>query len=51
MAQFDSLAIKDHLRDEQVFGRRLIMTTVFVVILILLLISRMVYLQILNQQH
>lgn len=51
MAQFDSLAIKDHLRDEQVFGRRLIMTTVFVVILILLLISRLVYLQILNQQH
>lgn len=51
MAQFDSLAIKDHLRDEQVFSRRLIVTTVFVIILILLLVSRLVYLQIINQQH
>ena len=51
MAQFDSLALKDHLRDEQVFGSRLIITTVFVVILILILVSRLIYLQIINQQH
>lgn len=51
MAQFDSLALKDHLRDEQVFGSRLIITSVFTVILILILVSRLVYLQIINQQH
>lgn len=51
MAQFDSLALKDHLRDEQVFGSRLIIATVFVIILILLLISRLIYLQIINQEH
>ena len=51
MAQFDSLAIKDHLRDEQVFSRRLIVTTVFVSLFIAILIARLVYLQIVNQQH
>lgn len=51
MAQFDSLALKDHLRDEQVFGSRLIITTLFVALLIILLISRLVYLQIVNQLH
>jgi len=51
MSQFDSLALKDHIRDEQVFGRRLIMATVFIIILIFILISRLVYLQIINQQH
>jgi len=51
MAQFDSLAIKDHLRDEQVFSRRLIVTTVFISLFIIILIARLIYLQILNQQH
>jgi len=51
MSQFDSLAIKDHLRDEQVFNGRLIVTTVFSVLFILLLLSRLIYLQIINQQH
>ncbi len=51
MAQFDSLAIKDHLRDEQVFNSRLIVATVFSVLFILLLVSRLIYLQIINQQH
>lgn len=51
MAQFDSIAIKDHLRDEQVFSRRLIVTSFFIILFIALLISRLVYLQIINQQH
>ena len=51
MAQFDSLAIKDHLRDEQVFGRRLIITTVFAVLLFSILIARLFYLQIIHQEH
>jgi len=51
MAQFDSLAIKDHLRDEQVFNNRLVIATLFSVFFILILVSRLVYLQIINQQH
>ncbi len=51
MAQLDSLAIKDHLRDEQVFNSRLIVATAFSALFILLVISRLIYLQIINQQH
>ncbi len=51
MAQFDSLAIKDHLRDEQVFNNRLVIATLFSIFFILILVSRLVYLQIINQQH
>ena len=51
MARFNSSAIKDHLRDEQVFNSRLILTTGFAIILIIALIARLVYLQIINQQH
>ncbi len=51
MAQFNSLAIKDHLRDEQVFNGRLIVTALFAVFFIIILVTRLVYLQIINQQH
>jgi len=51
MAQFDSLAIKDHLRDEHVFSRRLILTSVFIITCLILLVARLVYLQIIHQQH
>lgn len=51
MARFDSLAIKDHLRDEQVFNNRLVMASGFAIIFILVLVTRLVYLQIINQQH
>ncbi len=51
MSQFDSLAIKDHLRDEQVFSRRLVVTAIFVVLSIIILVARLVYLQIIHQQH
>ncbi len=51
MAQFDSLVIKDHLRDERVFNSRLVVATVFSIFLVLLLITRLIYLQIINQQH
>lgn len=51
MPQFDSLAIKDHLRDEQVFSRRLVVTAIIVVLSLVILVARLVYLQIIHHSY
>ncbi len=51
MPPIDHSALKDHLRESTVFNRRLLVVMLLVVLMTALLISRMVYLQITNQQH
>ena len=52
MAQFDTrVTLKDHLRETQLFSSRIIFFFAITVILIIVLVSRMVYLQIFSHQH
>lgn len=45
------LAIKDHIRESRLFNERAAMATAITVILILILVSRFVYLQIISHEH
>jgi len=46
-----NLALKDHLRETTIFNRRMLVVTLIIFLLTVGLISRLVYLQIINQQH
>jgi len=47
----NSLALKDHIRETQIFNRRLLIAAIFTILLLLLLLLRLAYLQILHQEH
>ncbi len=51
MPPTDHLALKDHLRETTIFNRRLLVVMMLVALITAVLISRIVYLQITNQQH
>ncbi len=51
MAFHKRLALKDHVRETQIFNQRLIVATVIIVILTLVLLARLSYLQIINLSH
>ena len=44
------VTLKDHYRETRVFARRSVVAILFVIVLILMLISRMVYLQVLQYE-
>lgn len=43
--------LKDHFHETQIFNQRVLIASVFMFFLLILLLSRLVYLQITNQQH
>lgn len=45
------LTIKDHARETRLFGQRAIITFVVIVLLMLAIVSRLVYLQVINHEH
>ncbi|VAX07047.1 Peptidoglycan D,D-transpeptidase MrdA [hydrothermal vent metagenome] len=51
MAYYQHLALKDHVRETQIFTQRLIIATIIVIILTTLLLARLSYLQIINLSH
>jgi len=51
MNHYKHLTLKDHVRETQIFNQRLIVAAVILVILITLLLSRLVYLQIISLSH
>jgi len=51
MASFTNLTLKDHIRESIVFNRRLMTITLLSACVIVVLISRMFYLQIINNDH
>ncbi|MDH5601304.1 MAG: penicillin-binding protein 2 [Gammaproteobacteria bacterium] len=51
MAFNSKQTLKDHFHETQIFNQRVLIAAVFMVLLFLLLLSRLVYLQITNQQH
>lgn len=51
MSPTDHFALKDHLRETTIFNRRLLVVMVLISLMTVVLIGRMVYLQITNQQH
>ena len=51
MARFNGLALKDHIRESLIFNRRLLTALFVTVLLLLLLVGRLLYLQIIHQEH
>ena len=51
MARINGLALKDHIRESLIFNRRLLIAMIVAGLLLLLLIVRLMYLQILHQEH
>lgn len=51
MAFNSKQTLKDHFHETQIFNQRVLVAAIFMVFLLLLLLSRLVYLQITNQQH
>ena len=51
MAFNSNLTLKDHFRETQIFNNRVLVASLIMFILLILLLSRMVYLQISNQQY
>ena len=51
MARINGLALKDHIRESLIFNRRLLIAMFVAGLLLLLLIGRLMYLQILHQEH
>jgi len=51
MAFNSNQTLKDHFHETQIFNQRVLVAAIFMVFLLLLLLSRLVYLQITNQQH
>ena len=51
MARINGLALKDHIRESLIFNRRLLIAMFVAGLLLLMLIGRLMYLQILHQEH
>ena len=51
MARINGLALKDHIRESLIFNRRLLVAIFITGLLLLLLLIRLVYLQIIHQEH
>jgi penicillin-binding protein 2 len=51
MARMNGLALKDHIRESLIFNRRLLVAIIVAGLLLLLLIARLMYLQIIHQEH
>ena len=51
MARINGLALKDHIRESLIFNRRLLIAMIVAGLLLLLLVVRLIYLQILHQDH
>lgn len=51
MAKLNGLALKDHIREYHIFTQRLVIAGVITALLVLTLVARAVYLQIINQAH
>ena len=51
MARINGLALKDHIRESLIFNRRLLTAIIVTVLLLLVLVARLVYLQIIHQEH
>jgi penicillin-binding protein 2 len=51
MAKLNGLALKDHIREYHIFTQRLVIAGVITALLVLTLVARAVYLQIINQTH
>ena len=51
MARINGLALKDHIRESLIFNRRLLIAAIVASLLLLLLIARLMYLQIIHQEH
>jgi len=51
MARINGLALKDHIRESLIFNRRLLIAIIVSVVLLLLLMIRLMYLQIIHQEH
>jgi penicillin-binding protein 2 len=51
MARFNGLALKDHIRESLIFNRRLLVAVMVAALLLVLLLSRLMYLQIIHQEH
>jgi penicillin-binding protein 2 len=51
MARFNGLALKDHIRESLIFNRRLLIAIFIAGLLLLLLLVRLMYLQIIHQEH
>ena len=49
MARINGLALKDHIRESLIFNRRLLTAIIVTVLLLLVLVSRLVYLQIIHR--
>jgi len=51
MARINGLALKDHIRESLIFNRRLLTAIIVTVMLLLVLVGRLIYLQIIHQEH
>ncbi len=51
MARINGLALKDHIRESLIFNRRLLIALFVAALLLALLLGRLMYLQILHQEH
>lgn len=51
MAQFNNIAIKDHIRESQIFNGRILIATLLAAVLLVLLLFRLIHLQIINAEH
>ncbi len=51
MARHSSLTIKDHFRETHLFQQRLLVMTIFVIVLLGVLIARLFFLQIIDHEH
>ena len=51
MAFNSNQTLKDHFHETQIFNQRVLVAALFMVFLLILLVSRLIYLQITNQQH
>ncbi|MCG6885712.1 MAG: penicillin-binding protein 2 [Proteobacteria bacterium] len=51
MAKLNGLALKDHIREYHIFTQRLVIAAVITGLLVVTLVARMVYLQLINQDH
>lgn len=51
MARFNGLALKDHIRESLIFNRRLLTAIIVTFLLLLVLVARLMYLQIIHQEH
>ena len=51
MARINGLALKDHIRESHIFNGRLLIAILVTALLLLVLVARLMYLQIVHQEH